>query len=41
MLPHSNGASTADTVAGREEIRAIFADVADLPGDTADRPGPA
>src|SRR4051795_9083150 len=30
-LPHANGASTADTAAGREEIRAIFADVAELP----------
>ncbi len=30
-LPHANGASCADAAAGREEIRAIFADVAELP----------
>ena len=31
ILPHSNGASTADTAASREEIRAIFTDVSELP----------
>ena len=30
-LPHANGASTADAAAGREEMRAVFADVAELP----------
>jgi len=30
-LPHSNGASAAEAAAGREEIRAIFTDVSELP----------
>jgi RNA polymerase sigma factor (sigma-70 family) len=31
LLPASGGSSTADTAASREEIRAIFADVSELP----------
>jgi RNA polymerase sigma factor (sigma-70 family) len=31
LLPYCDGASAADTVAGREEIRAIFTDVSELP----------
>ncbi len=31
VLPHANGNSAADTCANREELRAVFADVADLP----------